>query len=91
MRIKPDCFYTPEQVSQHWQIKFETLEHWRTTNRYPALTYSRIGGSVRYKGSVILAFENQNPREVKAGKSSGPRPRKARKQLKPASSRRLKA
>ena len=83
MEIKPDCFYTPEQLSEHWQLKLETLEHWRTVGRYPSLTYSRIGGAVRYRGSVILAFENQNPRDVRAGKSSGPHPRKARKPASP--------
>ena len=70
MEIQPDDYYLTGELAGHWKIKPNTLEYWRVTRRYPSLRYRRIGGAVRYKGSDILAFENQNPREVKAGAGS---------------------
>jgi len=82
VKIEKDVWYRPEQLAEHWQIEVSTLEFWRSIGRYPALTYSKIGGSVRYSGEVIIRFESQNPADVRGAKyvpknPTGPRDKKS--------------
>jgi hypothetical protein len=93
MKIVADMYYTTDELADHWKIKAETLEFWRTTNRYPLLEFKRIGGAVRYRGSVILAFEAQEPSKVKANTSyvpKNPKPKNPRPRRNPGPSRRAR-
>lgn len=46
---------TPKQVAQHLGVSVDTLNVWRSTNRYP-LPYVKTGRLVRYRESDVVAF-----------------------------------
>lgn len=52
-----DPLLTERQAAEYLGLKnHKTLTLWRATERYPMLTVTRIGRSVRYKKSVLDSF-----------------------------------
>jgi hypothetical protein len=52
------AWYSTDETSAILKVKRETLEIWRTTNRYPALVSKKAGHKVLYSGDAILDFIN---------------------------------
>jgi hypothetical protein len=75
IEINPNVLYTPAELAGYLKLDSDTLKLWRTTDRYPALKYKRVGGSVRYLGADILSFLAQDPDTVKAQADSYPEPK----------------
>jgi predicted DNA-binding transcriptional regulator AlpA len=50
-----DPLLNDQQAAARLDVMPETLQHWRSTRRYP-LDYVKIGRNVRYRTSVIDAF-----------------------------------
>lgn len=51
----PDQFLTPQQVADRYHVALKTVYKWNTNGRGPRLV--RIGGSVRYRLSDLVAWE----------------------------------
>lgn len=54
---QPDLL-TERNLSDRWQVSCRTLQRWRAEGVGPAWLW--IGGSVRYRFSDVLAFEDRN-------------------------------
>jgi Helix-turn-helix domain len=71
-RPKPDpssaadeTFLTDEQLAARWQIAPKTLRNARVTGRL--IGHVKIGRSVRYRLSEIVAYELQNSKRSTGG------------------------
>ena len=53
-----ETFLTDEQLAARWQVSAKTLRNARVAGRL--LGFVKIGRSVRYRLSEIIAFEEQN-------------------------------
>ncbi len=56
-------------LAARWRISPRTLERWRWTGEVPS--FMKLGGRVIYRLEDVLAFENQELRdleEIKAGR-----------------------
>ena len=51
-----DPLLSPEQAAEMLGVSVGTLSVWRCVRRYPALRYTKIGRSVKYRLSDIERF-----------------------------------
>ena len=71
--IVPDTentFLKTKELAKRWGISYRTLENTRTTSndnsyKYKSLPYQKVGGTVIYRLSDVIAFENS--KEFKIG------------------------
>ncbi|MCU4654493.1 helix-turn-helix domain-containing protein [Roseibacterium sp. SDUM158016] len=52
------AFLTQRDLEERWKLSGRTLERWRAEHFGPAWFY--MGGSVRYRFSDVLAFEERH-------------------------------
>jgi predicted site-specific integrase-resolvase len=57
---KPDVTLRERELAERWKLSTRTLQRWRAEGFGPA--YILIGGTVRYRISDVLDYENQNER-----------------------------
>ena len=48
-------FWSPRDLSRHWEISVRTLERWRAESKGPA--WLRLNGKVLYRIDDVMAFE----------------------------------
>jgi hypothetical protein len=53
-----NAFLTQRDLEDRWKLSGRTLERWRAERYGPGWIY--IGGSVRYRFSDVLAFEERH-------------------------------
>jgi len=47
---------TPEKTAELLGVKTDTLAVWRCTNRYPGLTFVRVGRKIMYRSSAVARW-----------------------------------
>lgn len=57
-KVESDRFLTQRDLADRWGCSPRTLQRWRTSSHGPA--FVRLGGSVRYLLSDVVAFEVNN-------------------------------
>jgi hypothetical protein len=67
--------FTPAEASKLLRVTAGTLAVWRSTKRYPELQFVKMGASVLYRESDLMAFLALRTR----GNSTSPNRRKNRR------------
>jgi hypothetical protein len=77
------AWYSTDETAAILKVKRETLEIWRTTNRYPALVSKKAGHKVLYSGDTVLDFINgpHVPAAPYTPKNPRPKPAPRRKRI----------